>query len=95
MNGKTVPTGTINNCPYCDAYVPPNGIAHFCPKQTKSPIFDGTIKPVSVWMETPIREVPHPKIARSMVTVHTGEEIAVVKCGDEEFRFSSWYGPLQ
>jgi hypothetical protein len=22
------PTGTINNCPYCDAYTPPGGLSH-------------------------------------------------------------------
>jgi len=31
----TTPTGTINNCPYCDAYTPPGGRAHFCAKQTE------------------------------------------------------------
>jgi len=30
----TTPTGTINNCPECDAYTPPGALPHLCPKQT-------------------------------------------------------------
>ena len=34
---KTTPSGTINNCPYCDAYTPPGGLPHICTKQITKP----------------------------------------------------------
>jgi len=32
---ETIPTGTIDNCPYCDAYTQLGGIPHICPKQAR------------------------------------------------------------
>jgi hypothetical protein len=63
--------------------------------KTKPPQFSGNIIPVSVRVETPVVDVPHPVLGGSKVIEHTGEEIVIVNCGDQEFRFSSWYGVMQ